>query len=124
MTTYSRFSATRFASISLTMLSMNYDQTFDWFEYMLGLVSCDVGKSRDTLAKLKEQDANFLPDPPVGRLAWKSWSGGGDIRRETDLRKGELMPEKVAALIRLGFSSPLASTKASSKPSKRPSMGS
>jgi hypothetical protein len=81
-----------------------YDQAFDWFEYLLALVHCDVEITRDGLAEKKGQDPDFFLPGPVGRFAWSSHhSGKMGIEQETELRTGEVRPEKVVALIQAGF---------------------
>ena len=81
-----------------------YDRTFDWFEYLLCLCHCDAGTTRAGLAEMKTRDPNFPLWAPVGRFAWKEhYEGSPGIQEETELKKGEPYPEKVAAVIRAGF---------------------
>jgi hypothetical protein len=81
-----------------------YDRTFDWFEYLLCLCHCDAETTRAGLAEMKAQKPDFTVWASVGRFGWKSrYDGSPGIQDETELRKGEPDPEKVAAVIKAGF---------------------
>jgi hypothetical protein len=81
-----------------------YDRTFDWFEYLLCLCHCDAQSTRAGLAEMKAQNPNFTLWASVKRFGWKGrYDGSPGIQEETEVRKGELYPEKVAAVIRAGF---------------------
>jgi len=81
-----------------------YDDTFDWFEYLFGLVHCDVQVTRQSLAELKAQREDLILWGPVGRFGWKPTYGEeGGIQQQTELRPGELYPERVARALRAGF---------------------
>jgi hypothetical protein len=83
---------------------VEYDQTFDWFEYLLCLCHCDAEVTRAGLAEAKERDPGFTLWASVGRFGWKgTYEGTPGIQAETQLRKGEPYPEKVAAVMKAGF---------------------
>ena len=77
-----------------------YDETFNWFEYLLGLCHCDSQMTRPQLAE-NLKNPHYHAWAPVGRYAWKNSSPG--ILVETEVMKGKPYPEKVAALVRDGF---------------------
>jgi hypothetical protein len=82
---------------------IEYEQTFDWFEYLLCLVYCDVQNTRAQLQE-KKKKPNFGLKAPIGRFAWK---GGRiyDIVQETQIREDQPFPlsKKVAAVLQAGF---------------------
>lgn len=81
-----------------------YDRTFDWFEYLLCLCHCDAETTRAGLAEMKAQKPDFTLRASVGRFGWKDrYDGSPGIQEETELRKGEPYPEKMAAVIKAGF---------------------
>lgn len=80
-----------------------YDQAFDWFEYLFGLVHCDLETTTDELTRLKAGPGLWCLRGPVGRYMWKGEYGGPSIQQETALRQGNLYPDKVAGVLRAGF---------------------
>ena len=83
---------------------VEYDQTFDWFEYLLCLSHCDVQITRADLQHKKEQDPGFTLWASVGRFAWKR-GGLHDIEQRTEIpdEQPHRLPETVAAVIKAGF---------------------
>ncbi len=81
-----------------------YDQTFDWFEYLLCLCHCDGQVSRSELQQEKIKDSKFTLWASVGRFGWKTrYEGEPNIMAETELIAGPAYPEKVADVLRAGF---------------------
>jgi len=81
-----------------------YEQTFDWFEYLLCLCHCDAGVSRSDLQRRRDKDPDFTLWASVGRFAWKGRDEGeANIQAETEPIAGQPYPEKVAAVLRAGF---------------------
>jgi len=81
-----------------------YDQTFDWFEYLLCLCHCDAEVSRSDLRQSKAKDPNFTLWASVGRFGWKGrYEGESSIQAETELIANQPYPEKVAAVLNAGF---------------------
>jgi hypothetical protein len=78
-----------------------YSQTFDWFEYLLGLCHCDAKVSRADLQDLKAKDPKFNIWASVGRYCWNE--GSPDILAETELIADQPYPEKVTKLLEAGF---------------------
>jgi SIR2-like domain len=82
----------------------NYDQTFDWFEYLGCLCHCDAIVTRPILADKKARDAKFMLGASVGRFGLHNrFARKNSVVVETELRANELLPEKVAALLQAGF---------------------
>ena len=82
---------------------MLYDETFDWFEYLLALIHCDLTTSSENLAALRAKE-NWKIWGPRGRFAWKgTYSDTVNVQQKAELRKGELFPVHVASLRKLGF---------------------
>ncbi|MGO9255439.1 MAG: hypothetical protein ACLQU1_03940 [Bryobacteraceae bacterium] len=79
-----------------------FSQTFDWFEYLLCLCHCDASVTRPGLADMKARDPDFVLPASFGRFGHRlaSWNS---IRKETEVRKGERLPEKVADILQAGF---------------------
>jgi hypothetical protein len=81
----------------------SYDQAFDWLEYLLGLVYCDVQETRTTLQEKKEKNPQFCLWGPTGRFAWKGDFPTQSIMRETEAQPGKRLPRRVAEVISAGF---------------------
>jgi hypothetical protein len=80
-----------------------YDDTFDWFEYLLGLVHCNQSVTTEQLDQCKT-DGEWYIRGPVGRFIWnRSSHPDGSIEIRTELRSGELYPERIAAALRAGL---------------------
>ena len=81
-----------------------YDQTFDWFEYLLCLCHCDAKVSRSELKELEAREANFTLSASIGRFGWNTHGDGEpNIQAETELIPNQPLPDKVAAVLRAGF---------------------
>lgn len=80
-----------------------YDETFDWFEYLLALVHCDLTTTTEALVELKKADTwNIWA--PRGRFAWKGWfSDTVHVARKAELRQGQLYPLHIGSLLKAGF---------------------
>lgn len=81
-----------------------YDQIFDWFEYLLCLSHCDAQVTWTELAQKNAEKHDFTLWASVGRFNWKNRQEGElSIIAETEIREGEVLSEKVAAALRAGF---------------------
>lgn len=79
---------------------LQFEDAFDWFEYLLCLCHCDAKFTRTELMR--------NPPPrlwaPIGRFGWKqSYEGAPGIQAETELKPDSPIPEKVVRLVRAGF---------------------
>jgi hypothetical protein len=81
---------------------IEYERAFDWFEYLLCLVHCDLQITRAELQHRKARNPDFILRAPVGRFAWREM-GPDDIVAETEPREGQRVPAKVDAVLRAGF---------------------
>jgi len=80
-----------------------YDELFDWFEYLLALVHCDLTTTTEALSELKRADT-WKIWAPRGRFAWKGWhSDSVQVLRKAELRQGQLYPIHVGSLLKAGF---------------------
>jgi len=82
-----------------------YDEAFDWFEYLLGLTSCDLSETRQSLAEMEAQDPRFALRGPVGRFGWKDvgFADQAQVQRDTEIREGQPLPTRVNDIIAAGF---------------------
>jgi hypothetical protein len=80
-----------------------YQETFDWFEYILALVYVDLhNPSLDSLrasADGKEVDAWG----PIGCFGWRQRDRDRGLLAETELREGQLAPDKIAKAWQAGL---------------------
>jgi hypothetical protein len=78
----------------------SYDHTFDWFEYLIGLVHCDlIAKPQQT--EDVEQSTGCLRGP-FGRFLWNHRDSNGILKR-THFEAGGPYPEAVTAAVRAGL---------------------
>ena len=81
-----------------------YDQIFDWFEYLVCLSHCDAKVSWTQLTQMKAETLDFTLWASAGRFNWKNpHEGELSIIAETEIREGEVLPEKVLAALSAGF---------------------
>ncbi len=80
-----------------------YDEAFDWFEYLLGLIHCDQTTSDQDLSALKAK-GEWEIRAPWGRFVWKGLHADvATVRQKADLRKGQPVPPHIGALLGHGF---------------------
>jgi hypothetical protein len=80
-----------------------YEETFDWFEYILGLIYCDVTTSDQALATLKAK-GEWAIRAPWGRFAWKGlYADVAALPQKADLRQGQPHPPHIGGLLQQGF---------------------
>ena len=79
----------------------SYETTFDWFEYLLGLVHCDQQVTRRELEEQKSKDPNYYIWGPVGRFGWKT--SDDSILLQTRLGKDGTVPERISKALQAGF---------------------
>jgi len=80
-----------------------FDRTFDWLEYLLGLLYCDAKTTLEDLQKMKQQNPDVVLWGPVGRFAWKSAFGTRSVMQEAEIREGQRVSERVGAMLAAGF---------------------
>jgi hypothetical protein len=81
-----------------------YESTFDWFEYLFALCHCDASVTRPELETKRVEDPSFVLVGPIGRFGLHNCSSlRPGIQAETEPRKGEPYPQRVAAVLRAGF---------------------
>jgi hypothetical protein len=78
-----------------------YETTFDWFEYLLGLVHCDQQVTRRELEEQKSKDPSYYIWGPVGRFGWKT--GDDSILLQTRLGKDGVVPKRISKALQAGF---------------------
>jgi hypothetical protein len=80
-----------------------FDETFDWFEYLLSLIHCDLTTSREDLTALKAKEGWSIWGP-AGRWVWKGGLlGEATVQQKADLKHGELFPVHIGSLLKAGF---------------------
>jgi hypothetical protein len=80
-----------------------YDETFDWFEYLMALIHCDLTISREDLAALKAKQ-NWEIRGPHGRFVWKgAFADTPTVQQKAELRAGHPYPVHVGSLRKSGF---------------------
>jgi hypothetical protein len=80
-----------------------YDETFDWFEYLLALIHCDLTISPEKLAVWKGTENWRIWSPP-GRFVWNGGlSGTVTVQQKAELKKGQSYPVHIAGLPQAGF---------------------
>jgi hypothetical protein len=73
-----------------------YEDAFDWFEYLLGLVHCDL-----TAGVVELAQGN--PRGPIGRFLWNRRSSGESIQQQTHFEPEGPYPAAVTAVLQAGF---------------------
>jgi hypothetical protein len=81
-----------------------YERAFDWFEYLLCLVHCDVQTTRADIQRRKEEEPGFILKAPFGRFVYKVGTSD-DIILQTAIREEQPFPPpaRVAALLQANF---------------------
>jgi hypothetical protein len=79
----------------------NYDDTFDWFEYLIALTYCDLQNSEAKLSDEKQRDPDFYLWAPVSRFGWKATDKS--IVAKTAISADGEIPVEVAVALRNGF---------------------
>ena len=79
-----------------------FRETFDWFEYLLALVYVDVTRASDALQPSRE-GKKVEARGPIGCFGWRERNRDRGLFAETELRKGEFIPEKVTKVLQAGL---------------------
>ena len=79
-----------------------YRESFDWFEYLLALVHVDLTRSTESL-KPSAEGEEVKAWGPIGCFGWRQLRRPEGLFAETELREGELTPEKVAKALQAGL---------------------
>ena len=80
-----------------------YEETFDWFEYLLALIHCDLTTTAEDLSALNAKE-NWNIWGPAGRWVWKGgFLGEVTVQQKADLKKGQLYPVHIGSLFKAGF---------------------
>jgi hypothetical protein len=77
-----------------------YDECFDWFEYLLGLAGCEAKATAEELKKAAGGEPLW---GPIGRFAFRGGFGAETIMTETELPSDGKVPERVSAILDAGF---------------------
>jgi hypothetical protein len=81
----------------------DYENAFDWFEYMLGLVHCDLTATSEEIAAVKNDASNSHIWGPIGRFVWSRRTSDDGVQRRTRFETGGPYPECVTSVLRAGF---------------------
>ncbi|MCC6363195.1 MAG: SIR2 family protein [Bryobacterales bacterium] len=79
-----------------------YEQAFDWFEYLVGLVHCDLTATPEEIDAVKNDPAAGIWGP-IGRFLWSQRSSDSSIQRRSRFEPGGAYPDAVTAILRAGF---------------------
>jgi hypothetical protein len=80
-----------------------YDDAFDWFEYLLGLVHCDLTATPEQIEQVKNGAADGYIWGPIGRFLWSHETSDAGIQQRTRFEPTGPYPECVTAALRAGF---------------------
>lgn len=80
-----------------------YDEAFDWFEYLIGLVHCDMTATPEEIERVRSDPPNGYIWGPVGRFLWNQRSSDTGIQTRTRTEATGHEPEIVTAALRAGF---------------------
>ena len=81
----------------------SYDEAFDWFEYLVGLVHCDITATPDEISSIKADPATGHIWGPTGRFLWNRRGSDEGVQNRTRMEPGGAIPEVVGATLRAGF---------------------
>jgi hypothetical protein len=82
-----------------------YDDAFDMFEYLLGLIYCHAASSDEGLKQVGQP--GFSIRGPIGRFVWKSRTSEHHIQQRTHFEQGGPYPEFIDAVVRAGLFGPV-----------------
>jgi hypothetical protein len=80
-----------------------YDDAFDWFEYLIGLVHCDLAATPEEIDRVKIGPQNGHIRGPVGRFIWNKRTSDMAVQGRTLFEPGGPCPEVVTAVLQAGF---------------------
>ena len=81
----------------------DYRETFDWWEYLMALVFLDLTYSAENFRELREKGGQPEGRAPVGCFGWRQRCRDNDIKVETRLEAGQMLPEKVVKVLKAGL---------------------
>jgi hypothetical protein len=81
----------------------SYDEAFDWFEYLLGLVHCDQTATPEELEGVKSRADQSHIWGPIGRFLWNHRNSDDAVQRRTQFEPTGPYPECVTAILQVGF---------------------
>jgi hypothetical protein len=80
-----------------------YENAFDWLEYLIALVHADLTSSWPALQQAEQEGKEPTAWGPIGCFGWRNRYGDREIVAEPELNKGEQLPGKVAAVLQAGL---------------------
>jgi hypothetical protein len=80
-----------------------YEEAFNWFEYLLGLVHCDLTVTSERLERVKTGVQDGFIRGPYGRFIWDVRNPGSSILDRTEFKSDGPYPEAVAAALSGGM---------------------
>jgi hypothetical protein len=81
----------------------SYDDAFDWFEYLLGCVHCDLTATPEQIASIKNDPTNGYIWGPVGRFLWSNRTSDEGVQQRTRFEPNGPYPAIVTAVLQAGF---------------------
>ena len=96
------FDALRSPLVEYTPDANSYDQAFDTFEYLLGLVHCDATTSDEGL-KAAAIDPDWYIRGPIGRFAWNHHHSEDHVQKRMNFELVGPYPEMVVGLVQVGM---------------------
>lgn len=80
-----------------------YADAFDWFEYLLGLVHCDLTVTPSELAAIQQNKEGARIWGPIGRFLWRNREQDDNVIHRTEFEIGGPYPEAVTAVLHAGM---------------------
>jgi hypothetical protein len=80
-----------------------YDDAFDWFEYLIGLVHCDLTATPEEIDRVKIGPQNGHIRGPVGRFIWNKRTSDMGVQGRTHFEPGGPYPEVLTSVLQAGF---------------------
>jgi SIR2-like domain len=80
-----------------------YDDAFDWFEYLLGLVHCDQTATPTEIEGVRSNPGKSHLWGPIGRFLWSHRTSEDGVQYRTRFEPGGPYPECVTSVLQAGF---------------------
>lgn len=80
-----------------------YEDAFDWFEYLLGLVHCDLTVTPTELEAIQQGKEGARIWGPIGRFIWRNRERDDNVIQRTQFEAGGPYPDAVTAMLRAGM---------------------
>lgn len=80
-----------------------YDDAFDWFEYLLGLVHCDLTATPTEIEGVRNNPGKNHLWGPIGRFLWNLRSSEDGVQSRTRFEPAGPYPECVTSVLQAGF---------------------